>query len=1035
MKLSRRIISVTMIIILIASALSVLTGISPQVSKNINSSSSKDVMGNLESLAQPSTSTATKFTVYFNETGLPSGTMWAVNVSGTTHSSINSSILFHLSTGSYTYTIKNTLNFYTSNSYGQISVIDHNSQINVSYNGRLSVTGYLNFVSGNIVNSSSTLTTNMTVFPVYGIFDNFSHSFVILGYSNSLVYEVNQYNQSLLTTFNGPSSPLSVDYNPTDGNLYILNSTTVFLYSPDGLLLASHYFGKYLISVVYDQINGELIVGNLYGGLYFLNSTTLVVKNTISDIKVFGSQSFAYNSALNQMEVINDTSSNGNIVFLNGNNVPVSNVSGIGTIMSMIYNPVNNSTYYIGFLNGTSNTYIANSSGSYIIPHTGQSYGIGFSKYLNSVLVTNTQNGTIQLVNTSANRVSYTISGTGMPLLPLTGPGNSSMFVVNPNDNALDIVTANDFVKEVNFTEHGLLGATSWGVSVNNFWLNSTSKFLTFYESPGQYSYSASEVIGYIGPLPSTFTVANSPVNISVTYSRTYGVTFTESGLPSGVSWGLNFNGNNTSAISGSSIAFSVPNGTYSFSANSAKGYDATPTSGYVVVNGEPLNLMLNFSMKSYSLNFVSSGVPAGTTWTMVINGVMEKTSGYTISFNATPGTYQYTVNPVHSYYPQIASGAVNVSDSNMTVYINWLPYLYKVNFTESGLPTGSQWTISINNNISISSVGTNASAYLQDGTYTYGFTSSNQNWKGGSGLLTVNGSALGVKLNFTPVLYKITFKESGLPYYTYWSVSVAGTGTASSYENSTTIYIQNGSYLFSAETQNSSFVSSSGSFSVHGSNVTVGVLFNLVQHNVTFREKGLTAGTVWGVYITGSGNYTANTTELNVSLPIGQHSFSPLPLPGYNSTPGGYFNVGAGNLSISINFTLLPSVPVLYNVTIYEMGLPESFQWAIILNDTMQVSYPEGLFNLQLTNGTYNISLISINPHGKVFRSDLNLTLTVNGSDQNVIVLFYGPYVWLVVDFGLCSHNGLHDQRSGHHSDDSGNITSIYIAGTRPDF
>ena len=1032
MKFSRQLLSMVTIGVLIASAISAINLNANNSGTLQNQNFTSPLMSSLGNVTGIQPSTISLYPVYFNETGLPSGTAWAVNVSGSSHASSNSSIRLSLPSGAYSYSIENSLNFYTSSPNGQFTVLNHGININTSYNGRLSVTGYVNLATGKLVNSSSSLTTTMTVFPVYGIFDNFSHSFVVLGYSNSMIYEVSQYNQSLISSFNGPVSPLAVDYNPVNGNLYVLNSTTVFVYSPNGTILASHYFGKYLISVAYDPTNGEIMVGNLYGGLYFLNQYTLAIDGVLSDIKVFSSQSFAYNSALNQMEVINDSSPGGNIVFLNGSNTPVSTINGVGTILSLIYNQVTNSSYYIGFMDGISNTYVNNSTGNYIIPGTAQSYGLGFSKSLDSILVTNTQNGTVELINATNNVVSYVISGTGTPILPLSGPENSALFIVNPNGNALDIVTANDFAVKVNFTETGLLPDTLWGVNIGGFSQMSTGNAVQFYEAPGHYSYSVSQLADYISPQPGNFVVGSTPVNITASYVRTYSVSFVEDGLPSGNSWGLTFNGINKIAPAGQAIIFSAPNGTFAFNTTSENGYTASPRSGYAVINGESVNFLVNYSLKSYELKFVSAGVPAGTIWSMKINSVLEQSGNSTITYGATAGSYSYTIYPVHGYYPEVASGSVKVSDSNVTVYLNWLPYLYKVNFTETGLPAGFGWQVSISGGPTISSLGSNASAYLQDGTYSYVFTASNSSWRGGSGIFTVNGTGLQTQLNFVPVLYKVVFIEKGLPLNAYWSVYVPGSGTDSSYGNSTSVQLQNGTYSFEAETSNTSFVTFSGNFTVNGSGINVTVTFVLVQYNVTFTESGLIDGTQWGVFIPGSGNFTSNATAFNVSLPIGQHSYSPLPVAGYNSSAGGYFNLEGGNMTFPVNFTLIPSAPAVYNVTIYEMGLPEGFQWAIILNNTMEVSYPEGDFNLQLANGTYNLSLLSIGPHGKLFWSDLNITLTVNGTDQSVIVLFYGPYVWLVVDFGLHNNGGHHHHNGDRHRDDNKNVSGILVARTR---
>jgi len=75
----------------------------------------------------------------------------------------------------------------------------------------------------------------------------------------------------------------------------------------------------------------------------------------------------------------------------------------------------------------------------------------------------------------------------------------------------------------------------------------------------------------------------------------TYDVTFVESGLASGTSWSVTFNGVNQSSTS-DSIIFSVPNGVYAYSVDVPSGYSSSSTlSGNLTVADENVTTTIVF--------------------------------------------------------------------------------------------------------------------------------------------------------------------------------------------------------------------------------------------------------------------------------------------------------------------------------------------------------------------------------------------------------------------------------------------------------
>jgi subtilase family serine protease len=79
----------------------------------------------------------------------------------------------------------------------------------------------------------------------------------------------------------------------------------------------------------------------------------------------------------------------------------------------------------------------------------------------------------------------------------------------------------------------------------------------------------------------------------------TYTVTFTESGLPSGTSWSVTFNGNTKSSTTTTISYTGIANGSYSYTVGSVSGYTASPSSGTITVNGANVNQAITFTASS----------------------------------------------------------------------------------------------------------------------------------------------------------------------------------------------------------------------------------------------------------------------------------------------------------------------------------------------------------------------------------------------------------------------------------------------------
>lgn len=960
--------------------------------------------------------------VTFNESGLPTGSSWSVNVGGQQYSTVNSSIIISLPSGSYTYKISNSLGYFTENPTGNLTLAGNGQVVTTTFLGKFSINNFLNLETGKLVGSSSSLSTGQSFFPLYGIFDNYSHLLLVAGYSSSIIYEISPVNYTVMGQIDVSGSPLAIAVNPSSGLIYVINDSALLKYSPSGTLLGSIAFSSMPAALSFDPANGQVLVAVSNGGVVALNGSTLVHVADLPAISDFGTQGFAYNSALGQMEMIDNSGTNGYVAFMGSNDAILNTIQVPGILLALVYAPSLNVSVVTSISGASPYAYII--SGSHVTKVSGSAnaFGLGIDSSTGIGIATNSQNSTVMLMNLTTGSVVYTVNTGGSPLMPITVPGSSGMLIIDPNYDALDIIPLEYSVRSVQFIESGISPIIPWGISVNGYALNTRSNSLVFYEPMGNYSFSPTPVTGYSTQQSGTFAVSSGNIAVEVQYNKTYNVQFQESGLKSGMNWGVTFNGTTMYTAAGPELSFLAVNGTYNFSVPGGTGYAVSPQNGIIKVSGSDLSVSLNFSMKGYTVDFISTGMPSSSNWHITINGVGHLVQGNNFSYGATPGNYNYSIQSITGYYPQIASSSFSVSNQNITINLIWLPYLYNVNFTENMLPSGTPWSVNISNGLSLHSSSSNVSAYLQNGSYQYTFTSLNSSWKGFHGTLNVQGTATTVPVNFTEVLFLATFSEKGLPTGTDWTVTV-NSQTHGSLYNNLTFSLPNGTYAYSAIAGNNSFSGVEGVLHVNGSSFTQKVDFALKESNVTFHETGLPSGALWGVYIAENGYFNTTQVNMTLTLPYGSYTFIPLSVQGFNSTNlSSAFSIGpsAGNYTINVTYSPIPKIQNLYNITVMEVGLPEGLEWAAAYNGTIVPAYPGGTFNFNLANGSYNLTFMAISHKGKEMPGSMTVPIQVNGTSQDLLVLFYGPYVWMIFDFPLIG--GGHSDHNGHQSHQDNN-------------
>ncbi|MFZ1022756.1 MAG: hypothetical protein WAN87_01295 [Thermoplasmata archaeon] len=227
----------------------------------------------------------------------------------------------------------------------------------------------------------------------------------------------------------------------------------------------------------------------------------------------------------------------------------------------------------------------------------------------------------------------------------------------------------------------------------------------------------------YTGPNDSANVTMNGPINETAHFTgATFEVTFTETGLPSGTSWSVTLNGTPESSMT-DMIVFLEVNSSYSFTVGAVSGFTANLTSGNLVVQGAPVELSISFTAvtpPSYSVTFTETGLASGTNWSVTLSGSVLSSTTSTIVFSEPNGNYAFTVGAVTGYSANPPSGTIPVNGAPATQTIVFsAPPTFALTFTESGLPSGTSWSVSVNGNVQ-SSTTTSIVFQLGNGSYTF---------------------------------------------------------------------------------------------------------------------------------------------------------------------------------------------------------------------------------------------------------------------------------------------------------------------------
>ena len=588
-------------------------------------------------------------------------------------------------------------------------------------------------------------------------------------------------------------------------------------------------------------------------------------------------------------------------------------------------------------------------------------YGVAFDSINGDVYVADEFSDYVSVINGATNNVIDNITVGTDPAGVAFDSSNRDVYVANYGSNNTSVING----ATNNVIDNITVGTNPYGVAFDSI---NGDVYVTNYDS-----YTVSVI---------------SPIYVK------YPVTFSESGLPTGSDWYVNITESNgthydSGAISGSSYTLNLANGSYTYTiATSNHTYKPSASSGSFTVNGKNLPISVTFIEVTYPVTFSESGLPTGTTWTLVFDGRSYTLTNTSYAFQEPNGTYSYSATSTD--YKDL-SGSVQVNGKSQSVTLSFVLQTYSVTFSESGLPTGSDWYVNITGHDSGPITSSTYTLSLSNGSYTYTIATSNHTYKPSaySGSFGVVGqSPSPIYVTFSEVTYSVTFSEYNLPYGTDWYINIkesngttynSGSISAASFS----FHLSNGTYSYTISSSDRSSVPlpSMGSFTVDGTSVSESVVFlSIFRYTVTFSESGLSNGTEWFVNLSNGRSYHSLSDTISFQEPNGIYSYSiSTPDTSYRPTSSGSFTVDDSSVSISVKFQQVD-----YTVTFSESGLPNGTEWFVNLSDGQSFSSTNSTISFSVPNGTYSyiITTASLN---KVNALSGSISLTGRSIMKNI--------------------------------------------------
>ncbi len=558
-----------------------------------------------------------------------------------------------------------------------------------------------------------------------------------------------------------------------NGNLYVAdanaNNVTV-INGATNAVIGRIPVGTWPGDVAFDGLNGDLYVANVGSdNVTVIDGATNepIASISVGSMLYRGPVAITFDSANGNLYAAHWDSGIGSVSVIDGGtNRVVANLS-VGWFPSAVaYDSSNDYVYVSNSGLDSNNVTVIDARTNTIaawIPVGHEPDGVAFDSRNAYVFVANTDGSNVSVIDDTTNKVIAWIAVGSRPGGVAFDESNGDVYVADEVSGSISVITSPTASSyPVTFSQSSLPTGTSWSISSGGTTRASKGGSIEFAARNGTFDFSVGFVFAFQpSPLAGSLTVAGAPVTQPIAFIALprYTVTFTETGLPAGATWSVSMTYVGTQGSQGGTIAFQMPNGTYSFTA-AAPGYVATPPSGSVIVAGlavdEPIAIIVPPPppARTYDVTFTEFGLSMGTTWSVTLGSSTHTSPVDFMVFVEPNGTYPFAIGGVSGYDETPSTGMLTVAGKQAAVsvfFVGGPTPTYSVTFTETGLPGGTSWSVSLGG-----STHTSPSVFMTfaepNGTYSFtvapvaGYVAAAQ-----SGSITVAGRALIESLVFTP--------------------------------------------------------------------------------------------------------------------------------------------------------------------------------------------------------------------------------------------------------------------------------------------
>ena len=478
-----------------------------------------------------------------------------------------------------------------------------------------------------------------------------------------------------------------------------------------------------------------------------------------------------------------------------------------------------------------------------------------------------------------------------------------------------------------------------------------------------------------------SFISRNTGTFLSTTFfEKVRSIKLMEDGLPALHFWYATLD-NYTLGSTGNDIQFYEPAGNYTVNVKPVIGYTSNTT--YTINLTEPV-LLTDVFHKLYSVTVNYLNMPADSYANLTIGTQhFNSSGGVPTRLFLINGSYNFSVSTSNGAYLSPSEGILVVDGKNVSLNVTWATHIYSVVVRETGLPNGYEWSVYVDDLEHISTTSTisfNLSSgeyFISPGSvpgyfassYTPSFNLSDQN-------LTLN-------IAYSPILYNVSMTLNNYTGDYPFSITING-NIYSEYGSNFYFLLPNGTYTYGITFPGDIWNNISGTFQVNSSSISIPLTASITYYPVSFMESGLPPGTSWEISVNGE-NITSNTTTLTSYLPNGTYLAEVGSVPGFQSISP--FNLAVKGKNLTIDLKFQKSLRI-YSVNVILLGIPFGHNINLTVDNVTQTSIGGLPVTFSLNNGTYNMTIQLLTRSGIKLFGVFHVMFQVNGTNETLFVL-----------------------------------------------